>query len=82
MRVVGIDAGYRNFAYCALDGSPDYDWRHALWTGHEDWGTFRSMDWLRQQTLAWCQRNKRQLDDAQAIVLERQLKKKFMIQNR
>lgn len=82
MNVVGIDAGFRNFAYAHLHSDASPDWRTPVAWAHEDWGRFQSMDWLRRATLQWCRRNQRMLDNADAIVLERQMKKKFMVQNR
>lgn len=81
MKVVGVDAGYVNFAVCCVDSKdvrrPIYWKNDALFTG-----TF-SEEKLARAVYAWIKREdiKALLDGADVIVLERQMQKKFQAIN-
>lgn len=80
-RVCAIDAGYRNFAWCVVDGN---NWRSPLyWVNEELWPhDFKpNNDDIVQVTVQWCQRNKAMLDQCDHIVLERQMRDRFLVMN-
>ncbi len=80
-RIVGIDAGYVNFAVCGIDSAnplKPYYWRNApLFTG-----SFTE-EKLVQAVYAWIKKPDIQelLDSADEIVLERQMTMKFQAVN-
>lgn len=76
--VIAIDAGYANFAWVAI--------KNGNWRSPERWSKQRlitkfSEEALFAATYRWCQVNKELLDRATAIVLERQIEKKFAVMN-
>ena len=81
MRVVGIDAGYVNFAVCAIDTrqpSRPYYWvNEPLFTGQfsEERLVHAIYDWIKKDEI------KELLDNADVIVLERQMAMKFQAVN-
>lgn len=81
MKIVAIDAGYRNFAWISLVAG---DWRHPLQWRKEDIcpdASTPSVDALLGATVKWCDDNQPMLDDADAIVFERQIHRKYMVIN-
>jgi hypothetical protein len=83
--VVAIDAGYRNFAVCAVDNT---DWQApSTWYAEDLW---RKRPGRRSEpdkndcveiALLWIKRNKAMLDRADAIVLENQMRTPYIIIN-
>lgn len=76
--VIGIDAGYANFAWVAIK---DGNWRSPERWCNQRLITKYSEEALFEATYHWCQVNKQLLDSATAIVLERQIEKKFAVMN-
>lgn len=76
--IVAIDAGYANFACVHING----DWRRPLRLTNERLleGPFNE-EALFEATYQWCQQNKAMLESCDAIVLERQMEKKFAVIN-
>ena len=69
MRVLGIDPGLRNLAFCVLDAKGE-----AVCTGKEDIFAGReiTVDGTYDAIVGWCDRNAAMLDDADVVVIERQ----------
>lgn len=77
-RVLGIDAGYKNFAYCELQEGikRPFTWKNlALFEGVYD------EEKLFAGTMQWCLDNADLLKSVDRIVLERQMKMKFAVIN-
>ena len=77
-RVLGIDAGYKNFAYCELQEGikRPFTWKNlALFEGVYD------EEKLFAGTMQWCLDNADLLESVDRIVLERQMKMKFAVIN-
>ncbi len=83
--VVAIDAGYRNLAVCNVDNT---DWQQpAHWVAEDLWKPRKGRrsvptnnDCVEQATY-WVRANKKMLDEADAIVLENQMRDRFIIIN-
>ncbi len=81
MNVLAIDAGFRNFSWVSLVAG---NWRAPYQWGKADIcpdNPKPSHQDLRIATVRWCDDNHGILDAAQHIVLERQIKPKFIIIN-
>ncbi|MGB0548739.1 MAG: hypothetical protein ACPGR8_06355 [Limisphaerales bacterium] len=79
MRVIGVDAGYRNLAWSTLLNGRAMAWRHVdLWRGRRG---RPSRDDMFRITLDWLRAHHEEFTRADAIVLERQMKVPFIIQN-
>ena len=84
-RVCAIDAGTRNFAYCVMD---NMSWNRPLVWRHEDlWapkvgrrGTPNKQD-IVKITYEWCVRNRDMIAACDAVVLENQMRRPFIIMN-
>lgn len=83
--VVGIDAGFRNFAWCAVDNE---DWRSPQqWNAEDLWPPRKGRSKVPDKTdcvnitVHWARRNKAMLDAADEIVLENQMRTPFIIIN-
>jgi hypothetical protein len=77
-RVLGIDAGYKNFAYCELQEGirRPFTWKNvSLFEGSYD------EEKLFAGTMQWCLDNADLLKAVDRIVLERQMKMKFAVIN-
>lgn len=81
MKIVGIDAGYVNFAYCLVDS--DEPFRPVTWVNEPLFTGKFSEERLAREIYAWVTRPgiKAMLDSADAIVLERQMMKRFQAVN-
>ena len=80
-RVLAIDAGTRNFAYCVVD---PVTWREpVVWYKEDLWtkGGKPSKEQVIEITHAWCRRNKALVDSCDLVVLEQQLRTTFIVQN-
>lgn len=80
-RVCAVDAGYRNFAWCVVDSN---NWRTPLrWVNEELWQhDFKpNNDDIVHVTVQWCRRNKALLDQCDVIILEKQMRDRFLIMN-
>jgi hypothetical protein len=81
-RVLAIDVGYRNFAWCVVDSS---HWKAPLRLQHEDWWGKKRKKPTRQKLMDlcddWCNRNAGELKAATWIVLEHQIQKIFIAMN-
>lgn len=79
MRVIGVDAGYRNLAWATLINGRAVSWRHVdLWRGRRGRPT---RDDMFRITVDWLRAHHAEFRRADAIVLERQMKVPFIIQN-
>jgi hypothetical protein len=78
--VVGIDVGYRNLGMAVVR---DGDWARPVYWQVENLlpGKKYSEEALYQATRAWCRKYAYFLDEAKAIVLERQMTQKFAVMN-
>ena len=85
IRICAIDAGTRNFAYCVIDNN---NWREPLvWQKEDLWPAVRGRK-LRPTTQdmitltsAWVERNRDMLQACDMIVLEKQMRTPFIVQN-
>jgi len=80
-KVVGVDAGYVNFAVCAINS--DEPERPYFWVNEPLFKDKFSEEKLVQEIYRWIKtdRIKRLLDDADQIILERQMTMKFQAIN-
>ena len=83
--VVAIDAGYRNFAWCCVDR---FSWKQPLHWRLEDLWPRRAGRRAKPQrediirfTMDWCQDHEDELKKADVIVLEKQMRVPFIVQN-
>jgi hypothetical protein len=87
LQVAAIDVGYRNFACCILDNmtlrNPDpTTWkRYDLWAPKKGRRGKPTSDDLRTITRDWCLEHQHELAQCDVIVLERQMRKPFIIMN-
>lgn len=81
MKVLGIDIGYANLAYCMIDTR--YHLRPTHWHCERVYfgGGQPTEDQLIAAMMNWCDVNDEMLQSAHAIVLERQLQDKFKLMN-
>jgi len=84
-RVLAIDAGTRNFAYCVTDNN---SWQAPLiWKSEDLWAPRPgrsikpSIEDIVEITHNWCMRNRDMIRSCTLIVLERQMRKSFIVMN-
>ncbi len=87
MRVLGIDMGYANFAWCLIDTEVSVT-RPTHWVVERIWTKpARSKKWkptndqLFEAMYSWCDQHDTLLRGVDAILLERQMRDKFIIMN-
>lgn len=75
-RVLGIDPGWANFAYCQLG----QNWRVPIaWSVERIMSPPYSEENLWKAIFAWCQRNESLLKSSTHIVIERQMEAPFIV---
>lgn len=75
-RVLGIDPGYKNFAWCILEK----DWsRPVRWANEALFEGSYDEEKLWRSIYTWCSRNEQILNDVDQIVIERQIADAFRI---
>lgn len=84
-RVAAIDGGYRNLALCVINGNnmrDPHEWRvFDLWKRKPGRSTVPTRDDLVRKAVKWCRTHSQLLNECDAIVLENQIREKFVVIN-
>ena len=79
MSIIGVDSGYRNLGWVVFENYTVTSWHHTdLWPYRKG---IPRLDDIIGLTIAWIKAHKDKFERAKYIVLERQMKKKFIVQN-
>ena len=84
-KIMAIDAGLRNFAYCVVDTQ---NWREPLvwnlvdlWPPHPGKHTKPSNQEILDVTMRWFRKNRQLFEDVDEVIFETQIRKPFIVMN-